>query len=62
MLNSIIYNNTKLDFIVIGGGAAGLGITLEAASRGYSVVLLKQEDFTKWTSNRRKCENYTWSS
>ena len=47
MLNSIIYNNTKLDFIVIGGGAAGLGITLEAASRGYSVVLLKQEDFTK---------------
>lgn len=52
MLNSITTNNNKLDFIVIGGGATGLGIALESSSRGYSVVLLEQDDFTKGTSSR----------
>ncbi|MDY0199535.1 MAG: glycerol-3-phosphate dehydrogenase/oxidase [Bacteroidales bacterium] len=40
------------DFIVIGGGATGIGIALEAASRGYSVILLEQSDFTKSTSSK----------
>lgn len=40
------------DFIVIGGGATGLGIALDAASRGYSTVLLEQSDFAKATSSR----------
>jgi glycerol-3-phosphate dehydrogenase len=40
------------DFIVIGGGATGLGIAVDAASRGYSTILLEQSDFAKATSGR----------
>ncbi len=40
------------DFIVIGGGATGLGIAVDAASRGYKTVLLEQSDFAKATSGR----------
>jgi glycerol-3-phosphate dehydrogenase len=40
------------DFIVIGGGATGLGIAVDAASRGYKTVLLEQSDFSKGTSSR----------
>jgi len=40
------------DFIVVGGGATGLGTAVDAASRGFKVVLLEQADFTKATSSR----------
>lgn len=40
------------DIVVIGGGATGLGIALDACTRGYSVVLLEQSDFAKGTSSR----------
>ena len=40
------------DMIVIGGGATGLGIAVDAASRGYKVLLLEQADFAKGTSSR----------
>lgn len=40
------------DFIVIGGGATGLGIAVDASSRGYSTLLLEQSDFAKGTSSR----------
>lgn len=40
------------DFIVIGGGATGLGVAVDAASRGYKTVLLEQSDFAKATSSR----------
>jgi glycerol-3-phosphate dehydrogenase len=40
------------DIIVIGGGATGLGIALDASSRGYKTVLLEQSDFAKGTSSR----------
>jgi glycerol-3-phosphate dehydrogenase len=42
----------QYDLAVIGGGATGLGIALDAASRGFSVVLLESEDFAKGTSSR----------
>ncbi len=42
----------RWDFIVIGGGATGLGIAVDAASRGYKTVLLEQSDFSKGTSSR----------
>ncbi|MDQ6812602.1 MAG: glycerol-3-phosphate dehydrogenase/oxidase [Bacteroidota bacterium] len=38
--------------IVIGGGATGLGVALDSASRGYSTLLLEQADFAKGTSSR----------
>jgi glycerol-3-phosphate dehydrogenase len=40
------------DLIIIGGGATGLGTAVEAASRGYRVLLLEQSDFSKATSSR----------
>ncbi len=40
------------DVVVIGGGATGLGIALDAATRGYSVALLERSDFAKCTSSR----------
>ena len=40
------------DVIIIGGGATGLGIAVDAASRGYKTLLLEQSDFSKGTSSR----------
>ena len=40
------------DVVVIGGGATGAGIAVDAASRGYDVLLLEREDFGKGTSSR----------
>ena len=40
------------DVLVIGGGATGLGIALDACTRGYRVLLLEQSDFAKGTSSR----------
>ncbi|MDR2424481.1 MAG: glycerol-3-phosphate dehydrogenase/oxidase [Prevotellaceae bacterium] len=40
------------DFVIVGGGATGLGAAVDAASRGYKVALLEQADFTKSTSSR----------
>lgn len=40
------------DLIVVGGGATGLGIAVESASRGYRTLLLEQHDFAKGTSSR----------
>jgi glycerol-3-phosphate dehydrogenase len=40
------------DIVVIGGGATGAGVAVDAASRGYDVLLLEREDFGKGTSSR----------
>lgn len=40
------------DLAVVGGGATGLGVALDAAARGLSVVLLESHDFAKGTSSR----------
>jgi glycerol-3-phosphate dehydrogenase len=40
------------DYIIVGGGATGLGTALEAASRGHKTLLLEAEDFAKATSSR----------
>jgi glycerol-3-phosphate dehydrogenase len=40
------------DLVVIGGGATGMGVAVDAASRGYGVLLLEGDDFGKGTSSR----------
>ncbi len=40
------------DMIVVGGGATGVGVAIDGATRGYSVLLLEQHDFGKGTSSR----------
>ena len=42
----------KYDIAIIGGGATGLGVALDAALRGFSVVLIESHDFAKGTSSR----------
>ncbi len=43
---------TDWDVIVIGGGATGLGVAVDAATRGYRTLLLEQADFGQGTSSR----------
>ncbi len=43
---------TPYDLAIIGGGATGLGLALDAASRGFSVVLIEAADFAKGASSR----------
>ncbi len=40
------------DIVVVGGGATGLGVAVDAATRGLSVALLEKTDFAKCTSSR----------
>ena len=40
------------DMIVVGGGATGVGVAIDAVARGYDVLLLEQNDFGKGTSSR----------
>jgi glycerol-3-phosphate dehydrogenase len=40
------------DFLVVGGGATGVGVAVDAAARGFDVLLLEQSDFGKGTSSR----------
>jgi len=49
---SRIEQEREWDLLVIGGGASGLGVALEAVARGYRTVLVEQHDFSKGTSSR----------
>jgi glycerol-3-phosphate dehydrogenase len=40
------------DVLIVGGGATGLGVAVDAAARGYRTLLLEQSDFAKGTSSR----------
>ena len=44
--------NEKFDIIIIGGGATGCGISVDAASRGLKTILLEKNDFAEGTSSR----------
>jgi glycerol-3-phosphate dehydrogenase len=52
MLNRALARTEPWDLIIIGGGATGVGAAVDAASRGYEVLLLEQSDFGKGTSSR----------
>src|ERR1700730_2645876 len=51
-LDRIENGDKSWDFLVIGGGATGLGVAVDAAARGYSTLLVEQADFAKGTSSR----------
>ena len=40
------------DVVIVGGGATGLGIAVDAVTRGYKTLLIEQSDFSKGTSSR----------
>jgi glycerol-3-phosphate dehydrogenase len=45
-------SNALWDMLVVGGGATGLGIAVDAASRGHRVLLVERGDFAQGTSSR----------
>jgi glycerol-3-phosphate dehydrogenase len=52
MLERLRARQEPWDIVVIGGGATGAGIAVDAASRGYAVALIEKFDFGKGTSSR----------
>lgn len=44
--------STDFDVLVIGGGATGLGVAVDAASRGLSTAIVEAHDWAKCTSSR----------
>jgi glycerol-3-phosphate dehydrogenase len=52
MLEQVKQRQEPWDVVVIGGGATGAGVAVDAATRGFSVLLLEREDFAKATSSR----------
>ena len=52
MLERARSRNTPWDIVVIGGGATGVGVAVDAAARGLEVLLLEAMDFGKGTSSR----------
>jgi glycerol-3-phosphate dehydrogenase len=52
MVRNIRERQQPWDIAVIGGGATGMGVAVDAAARGLSVVLLEAHDFGKGTSSR----------
>ena len=52
VLHTISNTAIEWDLLVIGGGATGLGIAMDAVSRGYKTLLLEGADFAKGTSSR----------
>ena len=47
-----IHQTQQWDVAIIGGGASGLGIAVDAANRGFKTVLFEKNDFAKGTSSR----------
>ncbi len=52
MLQRAAERQSPWDMVIVGGGATGAGIAVDAASRGFDVLLLEQHDFGKGTSSR----------
>lgn len=45
-------NTDRFDLVVVGGGATGLGVALDASLRGFTVALFESHDFAGGTSSR----------
>ena len=52
MLGRATARSEPWDMVIVGGGATGVGVAVDAAARGYDVLLLEQSDFGKGTSSR----------
>ncbi len=52
MLKRARQRSEPWDMIIVGGGATGAGVVVDATTRGYATLLLEQHDFGKGTSSR----------
>ena len=51
-LNLDRLRNEKFDVLVVGGGITGVGVALDAASRGLRTALVERDDFASGTSSK----------
>lgn len=51
-ISTFLEQPTLWDVLVIGGGATGLGVAVDAAAHGVKTALVEQGDFAKGTSSR----------
>ena len=52
MISRTKRRDTPWDLVIIGGGAVGAGVAVDAGTRGFDVLLVEREDFGKGTSSR----------
>lgn len=52
MVEQLQQHDGAYDVLVVGGGATGCGVALDAAQRGYRTLLVERDDFGKGTSSR----------
>ena len=52
MVKRVAERKKPWDMVIVGGGATGVGVAVDAASRGFEVLLLESHDFGKATSSR----------
>jgi glycerol-3-phosphate dehydrogenase len=52
MISRVKRRDTPWDLVIIGGGAVGAGVAVDASTRGFDVLLVEREDFGKGTSSR----------
>src|SRR5207302_3697427 len=52
MITRLHSHQAEWDIIIVGGGATGVGVAIDAAARGYDTLLLERSDFGKGTSSR----------
>jgi glycerol-3-phosphate dehydrogenase len=52
MLEQVTARKEPWNIIIIGGGATGVGVAVDASARGYATLLLERGDFGKGTSSR----------
>ncbi|ORX92870.1 DAO-domain-containing protein [Basidiobolus meristosporus CBS 931.73] len=48
----MVQNEVPFDLLIVGGGATGAGIALDAATRGLKVAMVERDDFASGTSSR----------
>nr|CDS16931.1 glycerol 3 phosphate dehydrogenase [Echinococcus granulosus] len=51
-IDRMMKNNDVFDILVIGGGATGTGVALDAVTRGLTTCLVEKQDFASGTSSR----------
>ena len=52
ILFSVLKQTKPWDILIIGGGATGLSIAIDASSRGFKTLLLERDDFASETSSK----------
>ena len=51
-IKDLIYPKAEFDLLIVGGGANGAGVALEAASRGLKCAVVEAYDFSAGTSSK----------